>query len=604
MLASGKYCWIEGAEKTWWRVDDKEAERYTSLYQLGSDIPAQVRPPLPDIDAFTAKTPLAGYTRVAPYEISGVPCYVLTSTGNSALAFPEGVKQELSLKAEQELHLVDLISGRERTLPTSNNPAVVPVTDEFSLINPLPLYPLAVEAAIWMSQPQIPEPGLRDIPLRFGFDARTGLGLTGALNATAPAGYSIIPGELRFDLEPWQSLTADGLIRGRFELGKPVPWSLVLVVPNAPPITRAFQTVPSPPEIWEHELDGPASYPPTVSTAGGTDVNIYVPVVTGQLASFAPNGEVRWIRRFSAGIRGGVAVSPGSFGQALVTTVSGTGEIRALNANGLPLWVKDYTGECLLPGPVTSSLDEEPGDEIIAAYSDGKIAALRPTGTELWRKRVSDGPGWLTAVPLLGNTPVNILALHGGASPTLDSVDNNGETRWKAALTGAPACAPAFFDVNGDARLEIVIPYLNGEFQAIDPVAGTQVARGTLPAAPPILSIATIELIKNEGIEVLIGTSNSVVALDNKLNVLWKHEEPIAAPPAAFASPIGARILIPMANARMLCLDGTGQVLWQDAHAAAPAAVSPTIAQLFPSPEPEFIYTNRDRFLRVISFGP
>lgn len=603
MLSSGRYCWVEGAEKTWWRVDEEEAEIFKSLFQLGWDIPAQIRPPLPDIDEFAVKTHLSAFNRVAPFRFNGVPCYVLTTAGNSAMAFPQGLKQDLSLKVEKEqLRLLDLVSGEERTLTAAGGSVVVPdASDKFLVLDGLPLYPLTIEAAIWMNEPQTPEPGLRDIPLRYGFEPRTGLGVSGVLNATVPEGFSILPGKVPFDLEAWQPLAINGLIRGRFELGKPVSWSLVLASPTAPPVLRSFQTTPSPPQIWQRTLDGLASYPPTVSTTGGNSANIFVPVTTGELASFTRDGDVRWVRRFSAGIRGGATVSPGSFGQWLVTTVDGAGRIRAFNADGLQLWEKDYGGECLMPGTVASALDMEPGEEVITAYSDGRVIALSPAGTELWQRKASTGPGWLMAVPLLGGIPVNILVLRGGSSPALDSIDVNGELRWRTTLKGAPACPPAILDVNGDTRLEVVVPYTSGAFEAIDPAAGTSVATGVLPITPPLLSLTTVELIKNDGIEILAGASNEIVALDNKMNVLWKHNAVPAAPPTAMATPAGARIVIPLMNASLQCLDGTGQLLWEDAHAAAPAAVPAVIAQLTPTAEPEYLYTCRDRFLRMLA---
>ena len=182
----------------------------------------------------------------------------------------------------------------------------------------------------------------------------------------------------------------------------------------------------------------------------------------------------------------------------------------------------------------------------------------------------------------------------------LDCVDGRGGRVWRAALEGAPCCAPVFADVNGDGAPEVLTLTVSGVVQAWQAASGRLASRSPIPKSIVPKGIVAHELLPDEGVEILVIGASSLSCLSNGFDRLWGAPLSPVAPLVVAHVRGGSRILVPTREEGLVCLDGEGRLLWRDTRSQVPLAGPALVAGLSANGGLACVYADTNRCVRAI----
>ena len=603
-LFSDHYVWIEGNGPTWWSVTNEEAETYGGLLQNGPAVHAQVGPVVEDLLAYTARTPLDAYRRVGPYALGRRPCHVLNTGSGAAVVVWEGLAEQTALRdRETPVFMTELRTGRRHELTATDGQVTLGPTLGPVLVEPLPVRAWVLPASLWTSVPEPPSPSSRSAELRFGFSARSGFRIAGALEAVAPQGFGISPHRRLFELEDGEAADVNATLRGAFSLGDSMELGLGLVAPGAPPVARSFRFLVCPEVVWRRDFDGVVSHGLAAADLDGdSSVEIIACSDAGEVACLGVGGWLQWKRRFPARFVARPVVVRDASGGALIVTVDQRGSLQALFERGRLAWEKRLGPPACGQGPTPAVLDDEPGQEILVAVADGRIVAVADDGETLWSYSAGGAAGGCFAkarMPGERCEKVFVASVVDGAG-VLDCVDGRGGRVWRGALEGAPCCAPVLTDVNRDGAPEVLTLTVSGVVQAWQAASGRLASRSAIPKYIVPKGIVADELLPQGGVEVLIVGASSLSCFSNGFDRLWGAPMSPVAPLVVAHVRAGPRILVPTQEEGLVCLDGQGRLLWRDTRSQVPLAGPALVAGLSANRGLACVYADTNRCVRAI----
>lgn len=585
LTSSGRYCWLDG--RGW---------------QPGA------APGLPsELAAVPARGRLATFQRVGALLEGDVPSFVFLSDVGASVLFPRGLAEALALDSERDkVRVLNLSTDELRGLDVVDGRVTVGPSRGAVLVEGLPVRRWALPAALWARSDMPAEAGAdgggSTFALEYGFAARQGRAVSGTLDVEMPAGYSIVPSSVALSLTPGEALVADAVVRGSFTAGGVLALQLGLVLPGTAPVMRTFSFAVSPAQRWQYSLDGALSGPPAVADVGGeAGTVLFATTVTGQLVSLNSSGGLRWTRRFDGAFVGSPALGRAAFGQWFVVAADARGRIRALDLRGYPIWEERLDGQALLPGPVCVPLDDTPGDDVCVGMSGGTTAAFSATGTLLWKEPAqSEGPGYLSVLPLGGLAAESIVAVRGGRVPWAVCHGRNGKIRWQKRLGSAPVDVPFLYELGGSTLPEILTPLSNGTVAGWDAVSGDGAGRRAIEVTGAMRGFCVVDPGGELGFAA--AGADSVVGLNSAMELVWQQPGE-ARWLSAVADTGGARLLVGRADGTVACLDAGGKTVWVDHHGIGAVAAAPVGFRLAgDAGETVVVVGDTGRFVRGLAF--
>jgi len=584
LTCSGRYCWLDARD---WKSDASAASWPDDFTQ----------PP--------ARGRLASFQRVGALLEEGVPSFVFLSDAGASVLFPHGLPEGMQLDAEgDKVRVLNIDTDELRGVDAANGVVPVGPARGMVLVEGLPVRRWALPAALWADAGHAPEAGqdgVAAVSLRYGFEARQALALTGSLDVKVPEGCTIVPPSVPISLQPGEAIEAEAVVRGPLRAGSVLELQLSLVLPGSPPVVRDYAFPVSPAQRWQYALDGPLSGPPIAAVLGEDGVVIIAATVTGQLASLNAGGGLRWTRRFDAVFTGSPAVGRAPFGQSFVVVADTLGRIRAVDVRGNAIWETPLGGPALLPGPVCLPLDDVPGDDVCVGLQNGAVAALSTSGKELWKESaLTEGDGHLAVLPLGALPAESIVAVRGGRVPSIVCHGRKGTIRWQKRLEAEPVAAPFLFEMEGGKLPEIMAPLGNGAVAGWDAVSGDAAGTNMLDIQTSMQSFGAIE--SKGAFAFAAATADSIVGFDAAMQRAWQQPGKAVSLRAAPGPAGGVRWLAGYADGAVACLDGKGNALWIDHHGAGPLAAAPVPAWLDgPEAAPAVLVADATRFLRALN---
>ncbi|MBI5091659.1 MAG: PQQ-binding-like beta-propeller repeat protein [Candidatus Hydrogenedentes bacterium] len=139
-------------------------------------------------------------------------------------------------------------------------------------------------------------------------------------------------------------------------------------------------------------------------------------------------------------------------GDGLDEIAVGGAALSLLGHDGKVLWKADLPGAS---SPVIGDLRGDGHQCVVAATSEGTVAAFSDQGQPLWR--VNDLCSHLK-IPALGHLGADKkLSVVAGGDDHVVAISADGKTLWDARVEGAVLYAPALGDLDGDGRDDVVV---------------------------------------------------------------------------------------------------------------------------------------------------
>jgi len=575
------------------------AKLYSVSY-VGIEAGESSTPIVENLDAFSVRTPLDQLQRVGSYTHQGITGYVLSGKEGAALVLSAGVNESsLTLDRETPVPIINIESGAQGDVEVRNKKVVVePLTFPATLKN-LPVNDWVLPASIWFKPEESATPGKSRCPIRFGLAARTQFALSGTLSAMAPEGFTLKPANIAIELQPGETIEAEGVLAGDFELGEAPVVDLILSLPGSAPIIRKFSCPVASNLRWKTPLDGSVVGGFRVTELDGDDSNeIIVCSQAGEVAVFNANGEVRWKRRFATRFTCKPIAQCHESEKALIATLDYKGRLQAFEGKGQIEWEKDFDAVPCPGGLLTAQLDEDSEVEILVAFDNGRIVALQNDGEELWRHQREPGKYYILTGRGPSETHDRVFTIPAVSPGTFECIDHEGERKWQIQIEKPVACCPILVDLNADDSPEIVIANANGPIQVLDIVTGTVLAQHETETETA--GLAAGDRLPSNGNEILVGTAEKLSCLSENLETRWTVDIHMSTTPVLDPFSIPPRILVPTTEGTLVCVDADGQVLWRDTRSPTALTVPPTVADLDGDSLPECLFAAADRVLGVI----
>lgn len=596
-----RYFWIDSPSQAWWQVAPEQAEQYRALYQAGMLAAEQSRPTLPELDAYSLKSPLDALERIGPVEWKGSRCDVFRGANGPAVLFWWGHREPLRTSSGQELlRVVELGSGKERSYSVGESEVGLPPAESAVLVEPLPesewLLPAALRAEVCEPLASYESSARLVVGV---FNPLDGV-IHGSLQAWAPEGFSLGTATFPLELAPGAMKTFERALRGMREPRCDVRIDLTMALPESRDpemrsIRRRFAFDVAPAAQWEQMLDGPPLENPVVGDVNGDGVADVLATDRNRTACYDANGVLRWETRWRA--TPAIAAQPvrGRLGAVLVAAVDRWGMLRTLDGAGRSIDDKSLGVTPASGAVLFADLYDSGADVAVVGDELGSVSCFTIDGEPLWRTPVHAPPNHITWSPTSGQVLVSCIdgAFH--------CLDREGKPEWQTVLAGSSSCAP-IVRKDGD-RVQVLVGTANGHVQIVDAGAGQPGVDWVVAYDRPVTAMCVADVFPDSGAELLAGSDGAVLCLNSSGQPVWKAD--VADVRGIAAGRVGGQSLVAVSGGSgVWAYSGDGRLLWRDRRAAWGVPGSLVLGDFRGARRTSMVYAGGDGILRWIELGP
>ncbi|MBX7260011.1 MAG: hypothetical protein K1Y02_26895, partial [Candidatus Hydrogenedentes bacterium] len=349
--------------------------------------PVGWKSPDPQVDTLSFETPLDGFVRVGRHSWAGADADVLRNKDGAAAALLSGIPDHASIASQIDpIHVSNLLTGEVSKHPADTSPVELNATDSPTLVASLPIRTWAAPAGLWISAEYPPAGQTRTANINYGWANRTGVAMSGVIEATVPDRFAITPSGLPFSAADGDSVSAIGRITGTFDGAPTLTARLVLAAPQGEPIVHDFALTFPPPLRWSAEMDGPITAAPATADLDGDGLlEVYAASLSGDVASFNAAGELRWRWESPAPVSTSPVVFRHWTGTPHLAVWDDAGLLHCYKPDGIPRFEVPIGAPARNGHLLTANLHGFPGQELVCALDSGQILALLSNGQELWK---------------------------------------------------------------------------------------------------------------------------------------------------------------------------------------------------------------------------
>lgn len=462
LLASDRFVWVDAPRGGWWSVPPEDAVRYAHLLQDGPAAVGAVLPLHPLWARYDCASPLAGLDRVGPWPDAPGAIDVLAGPRGAAALFWDGIDAPLALPNRFASALVtDLATSETVELFPSGGRIEVPASGTPTLIDGLPHGDWTVPAALWIAPDALPDTAARGVRLRYGWRNATGQPIAGALGLETPPRYGAGAALQALNLAPGEGADHAGHVIGRLRLDDPVELRVSLTLPADRIVGREIALPVAPATRWSVAMDGPMALGapvPYIDAAGRP--RVAAGSAGGDLRVVDADGAPVWIRQGRDPLAAPPAVLLRGPALPAILAADTRGRLRLHHEpDGATLWERTLPAPPAPGGIVTGDLFGTPYDGVLVATTDGRLHCLLPNGETFWIRDLP-GPAWIARFDparIGGTVPDHAaeravgqrlyMAVAAGADSALVRMDPMGNPQWRRPLPAPPSAPPLVYPI-------------------------------------------------------------------------------------------------------------------------------------------------------------
>ena len=547
------------------------------------------------------QTPVDACMRIGPIEVQGGPAYVVRGGRGAGLILWHGCNKPIPVGERVEsVPVIRLADGQTTYARPDGETGTIGPFSEGVFLDRLSMWQWATPACLWM-EPAMEGSHLQGFPLSFGFSNRTGFPIEGTLLASGSSGIAISPSTHPLLLGEGDDLVIEGRLAGSDGPGTVYEVALQGMAAGASSFSRTFHVTHPPRLCWKTAVSGPITGPPLVEDLDRDGhMEIIVATQAGVLVCLDSSGREQWRTWVPGRFDMAVACLRDNDGTPRLAALDRHGVLRMMDARGAVEWA-------LPAGPSGSilAISAGPGETkrglAIVGLDTGRIVAHAADGATGWQVESLGYKPRITQADISGDGQAELLVTTEDGSRRIHCLTSGGQPMWSARAALVPSCAPAVADLDEDGAPEVLIGASSGLVQIRDGFTGIALDESEA-ASCPVLGLATVEPLVEDGPEVLVATQAGLYALSSRLESRWLIPIACTGPPAALRTAHGSYVLVPTAADGLVWADSGGRILWRDPQPSAPVAAPPVICDLDGDSLPEGIVATGDSEVFALSF--